>query len=172
MLCSYVPQAAAGVDHHDSMQPPSTQQVHCSASRLKDAYQSPYENGLQGSGIAPPSTAGSLNPTSEFQAVYGGFYGGFYGGSGGTPSSSDQVGSWLSGSDPPPGVEGAGSVNGGDPEEEVLILQEVTEEEVRISICAQCVPHVGVQADGAPYLINEEDALHHTPYQGGSAAGV
>lgn len=107
------------------MQPPSTQQMHCSASQRKDAYQIPYGDGLQGSSIAPPSTDGSFTPSSEFQAVYGGFSEGFYGAASNTSSVSDQAGSSCS-------IGAIGSVDGGDPEEEVLILQEVTEEEVGV----------------------------------------
>ena len=135
VLCNHVLQAAAGVNHYDSMQ-----QVHCSGNQQNDANQTPYEDGLQGSSIATPSTDGSFTPSSEFQAVYGGFYGGFYGCATSAPGVSGQATGSCSGSDAgplgvdsgPPGLAAAGSVDSVDPEEEFLVLQEVTEEEVSI----------------------------------------
>jgi hypothetical protein len=107
------------------MHPPSTQQVHSDGSRHSSAHQTPKENGLQGSGSATPSTDSSFTPSSEFNTVYGGFSEGFYGATSNASSVSDQAGSSCS-------IGAVGSVNGGDPDEEVLILQEVTEEEVSI----------------------------------------
>jgi hypothetical protein len=137
-LCSGSPQVPADANQHDSMQPPSIEQVDCSRIQHEGVPQMPYETGLQGSGSAWLSTDGSFYPSSEFQAVYGGFNGSFYGCANDAPGVSGQTGSGRSGREAglpgvysgPPGVGAAGLVDGGDPEEQVLILQEVTEEEV------------------------------------------
>ena len=172
MLCNDFSQDAVKSNQHDSLQPPSTQQMHCSASQQAGEPQTPHENSFQGSGSAPPSTDSSFNPSSEFQAVYGGFYGGFYGA---TKASgvSNQAGSSCS--------NGAPGPPSGDPDEEVLILQEVTEEEVgtpcscptffntleHYCVCFKCLrsvwppSHKHLMSAGKLHLMSAKKMLHH-----------
>lgn len=124
MPCSNAPRAADSGSPHNGSNPASAQQAPYNGQNGSVHW--PSEADLQASSVSYTPSDGSLQASSEFQAVYGN------GASGtGTNSCSAYAPCPYSGSYPgTPSFSTATSFASMDPDEEVLIVQEVTEEEV------------------------------------------